>query len=158
MATTGRSLIGMLKIIENPIAEIAAAVAYIQYGCSGTIGIDMMSGAKWKVQLHTFNASRIPKAIPNIIIMVLMALSRPILKLVSNMSSTKLMSGTPGTMNSAHARSGWSGVVVHAGRYVVSHATIVETNAAMAMEKYLLTPSLLKVARQLNPRKAANDA
>ena len=140
------------------MADMAAAVAYIQYGCSGTIGMDMMSGAKWKAQLHTFNASTIPNAMPTIIMTVFMARSMPTRKLVSSMSSTKLMSGTPGTMKRAHASSGWSGVVVHAGRYVVIHAINVETNAAMEMEKYLFTPSLLKYARQLKPMNAANDA
>ena len=102
--------------MEKPIADIAAAVAYIQYGCSGTIGMDMISGAKWKVQPQTLRAKRIPNAIPIIIMTVLIARSSPIRKFVSNISSTKLMSGTPGTMNNAQAKSGCNGVDVQAGR------------------------------------------
>ena len=158
IATTGRSLFGMLNIIENPIAEMAAATAYIQYGCSGTIGIDMMSGSKLNVHLQNLSANTIPKAMPTIISIVLMARSVPTRKLLSSISSTKLIRGTPGTMNNAQASSGCSGVLVHAGRYVVSHATRVDTNAAIAIEKYWFTPSLLKYALVLNPMNAANDA
>ena len=49
------------------------------------------------------------------------------------MSSTKLISGTPGTMNKAQASRGWSGVSVQAGSSVEAQATSVEVKAARAM-------------------------
>ena len=75
-----------------------------------------------------------PKAIAIIIIIVLAARTSPVWMLLSNISSTKFMSGTPGTMNKAQAKRGWRGVEVQlAGKYVVSQATTVETKAAQAI-------------------------
>ena len=121
---------------------MAAARAYSQYWWCGTIGIPIMSGLKPKVSPQNMRAKAMPNAIPTIIMAVLVALMSPTWWLPSIISSTKLISGTPGTMKSAHAKSGCRGVVVQPGKKVVSQAANVETNAAMAMDIYRFTPAL----------------
>ena len=86
------------------------------------------------------------------------------------MSVTKLMSGTPGTINSVQAMSGWKGVsecmksgtwlatVGLVDRNVVSQPSRVAKNALMAMPTYPFQWSLLKNIFRRKPRMAANDA
>ena len=72
---------------------------------------------------HTFMATAMPNDIAATMSRVLRARLRPISKWLSSMSLTKLMSGTPGTMNRAQASSGchtvslWSTEASHVGRW-----------------------------------------
>ena len=108
---------------------------------------------------HTVIAIDIPNDIAVTISSVLMALLSPIWIWLSIISDTKFISGTPGTMNNAHAMSGCHGVSVckmaysHSGRYcatagvdinVESHARSVDTNAAIPMFTYPLDPFSLR--------------
>ena len=80
------------------------------------------------------------------------------------------MSGTPGTMNKAHANNGCQGVLVSMNdgnkeamlafseRNELSHATIVEMNAPTQIQMYVLAPFAPKNIRNRKPRIAANDA
>ena len=140
-ATAGRILRGMLKIVEKPIAETAAAIAKSQYSWCGII---VRSFTKLSMP-HTLMAKAMPNAIARTINSVLSARTMPTSIYPSSMSLTKLMSGTPGTMNKAQAMSGCQGVseCIIAGRKsaragesernVVAHAMSVATKAAMPM-------------------------
>ncbi len=78
------------------------------------------------------------------------------------------MSGTPGTINNAQAKSGCQGVEVwrNAGRVNAAevlaspnaHAMIVLTNAAKAILTYGLESLALRNIRNLNPNIAAIEA
>ena len=97
---------------------------------------------------HTRMANTMPNAIAATMSMVLTPRTIPTSMLLSSTSLTKLMIGTPGTINNVQAISGCQGVVVcsawasHWGMSATncelanvpnSHAMMVATKAAMAM-------------------------
>ena len=104
------------------------------------------------------------------IMSVLTARVMPMLMWLSSMSLTKLISGTPGTMNRAQAMSGCQGVslcvkgisadgmcdsITGSEMYADRHASSVEKNAAKVMLTYSLEPVELSHALRRKPAMAA---
>ena len=105
-ATQGIKRFGVLKIVANPIAETAAAKAYSpKVWC----GIILRSFTKLSIP-QTLIAKAIPKLIARTISKVLVALTNPVSIWLSSISLTKLINGTPGTINRAQAINGCQGV------------------------------------------------
>ena len=97
-----------MKIIEKPIAEMAAAIENSQYSWCGVIDKSFT-----KLSIPTTSiANEMPNAMARTISSVLMARVTPTCWNPDSISHTKLMSGTPGTINRAQAIIGCHGVVV----------------------------------------------
>ena len=110
-------------------------------------------------------AKAMPKAMAKSISSVLVARVIPTWVKPESMSLTKLMSGTPGTMNKAQAKSGCHGVEDSKKEMpdrveikAKSHANSVDTKAAKPMLKYPLEPLELRNIRRRKPNMAAMEA